>query len=215
MAQRLVDVQPDVTLPKLALELRQPADIRGTILDKNDVAVGGVRVSLYALREDLKRERGFGGQAPNQETTSLEDGSYRFRNVEPGVEYALCVGSCYYHRKFDSVDPRYPTEGGWPRVRASANTQHTRADLRVAIATNLSIAGRVLGEGGAPAAGIVLWVDQGRSISEEDGSFRIEGLSEGRHILNVTPRAGARWQAEVEAGDESLVVDLSSEEFSQ
>ena len=178
-----IDLSPGATTSGVRVVLRRGLELKGLVKDEEGRPLGGVEVEL---RRPLRfRGRGGGmavtmlgpGSLPARETSA--DGRFEFRGLEEG-DYTLTARRPGYGRV--TVDPVRLGEGEDLEpleliLAPGAAISGFLRDGSGAGAPGWSVAARVAGEGGGPAAG--LGALRTEEPSGPDGAFLIEDLSEG------------------------------------
>ncbi len=156
--------------------LSSGVEIRGAVMRKSGAAVAGARVAVFSLVEPSSE--------PVRQVLTGEDGLYRVEGLTPGV-YDLAV----------SAEGLESLRSGPVHVLAAPAT--SKRDFLLGEAH--SIKGRVVTPGGEPVAGAVLRAElqrgkhpsSGRAASGADGTFEIDGLSEGTYRVQVSRKGYA------------------------
>ena len=161
------------------------ASVSGTVRRQDGRVAAGAQVFAFA---------GPWGQSPwgqpTAATRTAADGGYRIESLPPGelLLRAMNVGD----DPFTGLVSRQPRPDRVPLV-VRAGEAKAGVDL-VVLKNDLRISGRVIDGQGSPVGGAALnalpdgdgaAVPQSRTLSQGDGQFVIEGLSEGPHAIVV------------------------------
>jgi len=197
---RTVDgVRPGTVVEDLRLVLPAGATLSGRILDPAGSPVAGATVFVLPASAG---PGGSDGTAPSGTASSDDTGRFRQEGLEE-ADHLLRVSA--------------PGFAPWAAV-VPART----GEIEVRLALPLAIAGRVLVEGGGPAAGVIVTVSPEdrvpgvlltrETVTGRDGEFRIEGVAAGRHSLYAGGYGGDLVQRKIEgvtAGTLDLAVTLA------
>ncbi len=151
----------------------QPASLQGVIT--NSVTGEPVLRAHVALRPTY----GGPGVAKRFGALTTAEGKFSIGSIDPG-RYSLTVEKA----GFIALSPRDAPD-------LNLQPGDTKNDLKLALVPAGAITGRILNGNGEPLENIRIAVDRGsisEGISDDNGKFRIGGLSPGRYRVRAMPR---------------------------
>ncbi len=189
--------------------LSEGATVSGIVRRQDGQLAAGVQVFAFA---------GTGAPSPwgqpTAATQTAADGRYRFASLPPGEVMVRAVNQG--DDPFAALPSRQRRPDRAPLVLLAGDERST-VDL-VVLRNDLTITGRVIDGDGRPVDGVALnalpdgagsAVPQARTLSQSDGKFAIEGLSEGLHAIVVAhPDFPASRREQVAAGSSGIELRL-------
>jgi len=181
------------------LELRAPVALVGRVLARS-----GAPVSKFRVRAQLPSAVFFELGEKRDRTFEDENGAFRLEGLDPGT-----------------WEVRASADGFGPSLPLQVSVPQAGEPLVITLAPAASVGGTVLDPQGAPVAGAKVAPhvdtaqrlqrlrgdpDQAEAVSQEDGTFLLSGLAEGRMALEARARGFA--------GSEPLEVELRAGETS-
>jgi len=190
------DKQRDITLG-------QPKQITGLVIDENSNPIAGAEVSIsFALAGQGDDRRYLTNQVASQLLTVKTDASGKFTFERLPADATFEFGVKKAGRATVSTFKSTGYQGGKLQFVAG------QTDIKLIVPIEAKIEGAVVERtSGKPVAGVRLTVlEQPRGlpfdlrtiVSKEDGTFSVDSLTAGKHIVQIVPQAEgtADWVAE-------------------
>jgi len=188
---------------ELQIKLGQPKELAGVVVDENDKPVSGAQVSILMLIIGTMRDdRGVSGPVAAELFTSTTDevGKFKFTRIpaEATVEFIM-------KKEGRATVGTYKSTG---TANQKLHFVAGQADIKLVLPIEAKIEGIVVQkETGKPVGGVQLmarseqrtpFLIQEPLVSKQDGTFGINALVGGRHIVQIeSSRQGlADWVAE-------------------
>jgi hypothetical protein len=211
----IITLEPGIDRNDLRIELPASASVRGRVVDQNGVVQVGLAVSIKPL----------GGWSPAQARTD-DEGHFVIEHAPPGEALVVVLADRWGNvlRKPGSTDDDVQGE----QVELVAG-QTTEVELVVESRSGV-IRGKVFDEHSSPVGDAFISVermsdsalasegassrairwDRGRQphLSEPDGSFTVEGLSEGNYVVRAYRKGGGEGLVENVATGSSVEIRL-------
>jgi RNA polymerase sigma-70 factor (ECF subfamily) len=196
---------------EVTIDLAHGAAISGVVVDQDGAPVPAVSVEFrHSGRDDL----GFATTAP--------DGSFRAATMMGGGQYLTAI-----RPRVNAAETLRPASGGeFPPITLADGTSEVTGVVLAVRLDRLSIAGRVVDEGGAPvpdarvaaermSPGVAprfgRWFHQASTVTDVDGHFSIGELSAGAYALQARSSVGAESVLDgIAAGRENVAIVLPS-----
>lgn len=166
------------------------ASISGTVVDANGRSVSNGEITYTKIAGD-------GGRHSFMDNFS--NGTFELGQLSAGT-YEIRPGGYNQRSNDDAV-----------KITVAEGEEKTGVRLVMTAKANMEIAGRVLDESRRPIAGatITTWQSiQQRTRTDDEGRFRVAGLAEGSHSLQVTHDDYTQSNNQVEAGNENMEIVL-------
>ena len=166
---RGLEVKPGQELSGLEIVLPPGASVEGRVLSPEGSPVPNAWVAV------VEAARAGTAAFSSLRSSTDADGHYRIEGIAPGP-HTLEASSEGYRRAVHDVEAKGETRG---------------VDFQ--LDRGLEVSGRVIDNAGNPVAGAVVFVAGGGgnsrvTDSQEDGSFRVAGLENGKYSLHASPR---------------------------
>jgi RNA polymerase sigma factor (sigma-70 family) len=196
---------------EVTIDLAYGAAISGVVVDQDGAPVPAVSVEFrHSGRDDL-------GLA-----TTAPDGSFRAATMMGGGQYLTTI-----RPRWNATERLRPASGGdFPPITLADGTSEVTGVVLAVRLDRLSIAGRVVDEGGAPvpdarvaaemmSPGVAprfgRWLHQASAVTDVDGRFAIGDLSAGAYALQARSSAGAESVIDgIAAGRDDVAIVLPS-----
>ncbi len=183
----------DETTRNLDVTLKPAMSLSGRVQDPNGQPITNATAYIMCYQEDSSFSIG------RQRISSDEQGRIHAEALPLGQRYGCYVSA----RGFGSAQEQMDA--------ANPSASHYDFPALVLKFANLKLAGRVLGQNGAPAAGVQIFLQgdgqpNGNAVTDADGRFSFDAVCEGPVTVTANMKGAYYGQAEAMGGDTNVVI---------